>query len=342
MSRDIHSKGWSSSTKVEYRDDENVIGRSGARDGTGKSTSGRKSVLEKLSNLVKTEDESGHLVPVCETINIIKMDSGDISNDINPAIPPHDVKVDGEEKQETAPCQTEQSKGDGQNELKSVISVYHHRRAACYEIVAFNIAKDTEMNRLYVPASEVKELTRRKTRLSFVNATSHKKISEKFADLLMFTIDENKNQVMGFKRTDSSKTNKKYPTAIKKPEGLTPAAYQKPSFTSNGTLAPKGKRVSLFSKIGQRLSIWKKNAQTHPKQAPVRTQFDSVPTNAEADEGMNENGPCPIKTIPRENSSTDLNSHLKYDKSVNSMLDEAAQMRKDLEAKRAAKKKGKK
>ena len=314
MSRDIHSKGWSSSTKVEYRDDENVIGRSGARDGTGKSTSGRKSVLEKLSNLVKTEDESGHLVPVCETINIIKMDSGDISNDINPAIPPHDVKVDGEEKQETAPCQTEQSKGDGQNELKSVISVYHHRRAACYEIVAFNIAKDTEMNRLYVPASEVKELTRRKTRLSFVNATSHKKISEKFADLLMFTIDENKNHVMGFKRTDSSKTSqyvlcycflsysvlcvcganaadKKYPTAIKKPEGLTPAAYQKPSFTSNGyrsrisnfcclivyicsTLAPKGKRVSLFSKIGQRLSIWKKNAQTHPKQAPVRTQFE--------------------------------------------------------------------
>ena len=65
--------------------------------------------------------------------------------------------------------------------------------------------------------------------------------------------------------------------------------------------------------------------------------FSSVPTNAEADEGMNENGPCPIKTIPRENSSTDLNSHLKYDKSVNSMLDEAAQMRKDLEAKRAAK-----
>jgi hypothetical protein len=39
---------------------------------------------------------------------------------------------------------------------------------------------------------------------------------------------------------------------------------------------------------------------------------------------------------PSQNSSTNLTNNFKYEKSVETMLDEAAQMRADLEAKRAA------
>jgi len=48
-----------------------------------------------------------------------------------------------------------------------------------------------------------------------------------------------------------------------------------------------------------------------------------------------------LNSVPRELSSTRLNGHLHYEKSVDEMLEEAARMRVDLSAKRASREKEK-
>ena len=85
-----------------------------------------------------------------------------------------------------------------QPELNSVVTVFHHKASSCYEVSTYDINTKTELNRLYVPAEKVADLTEKKrARMSFMGSSgSHdgdaeKKLSIRFGDLMAFTLDEN-------------------------------------------------------------------------------------------------------------------------------------------------------
>lgn len=111
------------------------------------------------------------------------------------------------------------SNESSQPELNSVVTVFHHKNASCYEVCTYDIATKKELNRLYVPAEEVTHITeRKKGRMSFIsggrssfiggNRAVEKKLSMKFGDLMSFTLDDNKKECVDILLPDPKNPSK--------------------------------------------------------------------------------------------------------------------------------------
>lgn len=92
------------------------------------------------------------------------------------------------------------------------VSVYFHKRSQCYEVDTYDITTFKELNRIYIRAESVKDITdstKKRSRMSFISGqAADKKLSVKFAQLMSFTMDANGRLCVDILRADRHNSSK--------------------------------------------------------------------------------------------------------------------------------------
>jgi hypothetical protein len=229
MSKVSHSKGWSTSTAIK-QENSAPISENEHRDvstGAGTNTDDgtlrrpvRRSILQRFTGLGSpgkpgARAEGGSRL--CGSLVKFKLEKN-----------PCDVNLEGKDNSDTAQVagapidattqvdgsRTEE-KTSSQPELNSVVTVFHHKESSCYEVVTFDINNNTELNRMYVPAEEVNhhllaEKKKRRGRMSFMGGAqaAEKKLSIKFSELMVFTLDHNQQLCVDILKPDVKNPSK--------------------------------------------------------------------------------------------------------------------------------------
>jgi hypothetical protein len=172
-------QGWSSSTKVNNR------------------PAARRSILQQFASIIKKQtDEKEEADHVCESVSQFAFHKH-----------PIDIIAEGHEG-----AKEKKSQHEKQPQLNTVVTLFYHKAAACYEVVTFDTDNARELNRLYIPADEVKTVTQKKrTRISFYGggeALDNKKLSAKFASLLTLAWDGDHNPYMDCLRPNGNDSSK--------------------------------------------------------------------------------------------------------------------------------------
>ena len=230
MAKAYHPKGWSLSTHTPKKDTPQLT--RGVKTGDtrekneNKSSSrpARPSILQRITSMrsIRPGDQREEGSRVCGMVTKFQLNTN-----------PHDGVADYvatcEEKNEegdTTPFKRTQNEttphndnnnnnnsnnNNNQPELNSVVTVFHHKASSCYEVSTYDINTKTELNRLYVPAEEVADLTEtKKRRMSFLGGGGgmEKSLSAKFGDLMAFTHDENQQPCVDILRPDPDNPSK--------------------------------------------------------------------------------------------------------------------------------------
>lgn len=367
------SPGWTSSTAIKYQDPETLANSppvTPTKSQLNKSSDkpkARQSILHRITNLRKSSSED--LVNkdkvtgsrVCASL--INIDYCDKPLEAEGSIGDYRKPVNSD--------RTEEVKDGGESPpkvpstpLKVVVSVIHHKAAQCYEVVSYDVNKSCELNRLYVPADDVSDLTKKK-RISFIGGPAEESLAVKMSKIMAFTFDSKKGVSCahivrpdpnsgGIDFNPSSGVGRKSSIAVPKPVNINPLPLFAPKLNKNGTLAPYGRKSSIFENV-KRFSIFGNNNNKRSKVTPkkeeptvkkagiLKTAHETIPEqrttlDAYASEDDGGSSRVPNREIPRQLSSNRLMNNMGYDKSVDTMLSEAAQMRADLAVRRAAKK----
>lgn len=327
MSKVAHSPQWSSSTNTKGLLEKDQRCESPLGNDKPKQ---RRTILQRLTGFNNSKIEEGSRI--CESVvNISLTNNTDVNGD--PSLT---------EEKESSQAKSNILSGnmksnEGQSDINSVVTVYHHKTSCCYEVVTYDINKKTELNRLYIPVKEVSDLTnKRKSRLSFIGKEKgkeeEKKFSMKIGELMTCSLDEDQVPRLDIFRSDTQNPSKRKSISSSKPSSLTPVAVVHPVVTKNGKLTPKDKRVTILQRIGNKLPFFR-NRKSILSVGNATTPFDRI---SERNSYGSQEGERTFSDVPQQQSSTSLTHNLKYDKGVDQMLSEAAQMRADLAARRAA------
>lgn len=192
---------WSSSTAIKYKDPESLSNSPPASPPKSQQNKpqdkpkGRQSILQRITNLRKPS--SGE-IPSADKVtgsrlcaSVMKFSHCDDPYVIDGSTVDSNGKPVKSGTAEEAKDGGEAQPNGPSTPLNAVVSVIHHKVAQCYEVVSYDVDNSYELNRLYVPAAEVSDLTK-KTRLSFMGGPPEESLAVKFSNIMAFTFDSEK------------------------------------------------------------------------------------------------------------------------------------------------------
>lgn len=176
------------------------------------------------NNVPKVEKPNGSISKVAVEVSVSKSEDVTVESEAEASVDknmktqtPTQTPTQNPSQNPTPAAESQPKSNDDEKKLtdppilNSVVSVYHHKAAKCYEVVTYDITSKKELNRLYVPADKVADVAKTK-RLSFIGSQDPaENLSKKFSRLMSFTHDSEKGapraHILG---ADTEKPGKEY------------------------------------------------------------------------------------------------------------------------------------